>query len=92
MGNDLYWKPTPKPESEELQGLYMDTWYRLAEIFGRECDDLNGWELDKTDLDRLNLIWKTIKAMGTAGGFETDLHELINAINKYDSITLVVRG
>lgn len=92
MGNDLYWKQTPKPVEEQLHGLSLHTWHMLTEIFKKDdFNDLQGFEFDKSDLERLSLMRDTAIACGEQE-FADDITGMIGGIKKYDSITLVVSG
>jgi methyltransferase-like protein len=90
MGNDLYWKVTPKEPEEELNGVYYNTWYFLQELFGyEEKEDIAGRVLNKSNIPRL----KNMAAQNpTNDTLCEDVEELVAAIEKYNSITLVIRG
>ncbi len=91
MGADLYWKQTPKPIEEEYNGLSMSTWQLLAKLCELTDDnDLSGHILTKNSLMRLKAAYETSK-YSTNVDLKGDLYELIQAIDKYDSITLEVR-
>jgi len=95
MGNDLYWKITPKPVEEETNGLYLSTWYFLQQLYGfEERDYLNGLKLTKDDLPKLEVALITADQSSSENMKElySDLAELINAIQKYNSITLEIHG
>ena len=91
MGNDLYWKQTPKPKEEKLGGLHYSTWHNLKEIWGyEEIDDLDGVVLTEDDIKDLRIIRATAKLCGNAE-LQADMQELIDAIEKLESITFVIR-
>lgn len=92
MGNDLYWKITPKPVEEEYNGLHMSTWYFLAEYMGaEEKENLDELVFDSSRLSHLCIMKLTAETCRHPQLIE-DLTELIEAIKKYGSITLNVRG
>jgi hypothetical protein len=92
MGNDLYWKQTPKPVEEEHHGLSMATWGRLATIWQKEMEDMSGIEITRDDLKELEVIHNTAIAIGGEAEFTSEIHDLIEGVRKYDSITLVILG
>jgi hypothetical protein len=92
MGNDLYWKKTPKPTQEETHGISYATWGRLSTIWDKDMNDMSGIELDKTDIPELRMIQRTASAIGGESEFETEINEIIEGIKKFDSITFIIRG
>lgn len=92
MGNDLYWKQTPKEPEEENNGLHYSTWHFLAELWNKEDrNDLAETVLTKKDIAELKTILITAKASNNKELAE-DMQELIDAITKLDSVTLIIRG
>lgn len=100
MGNDLYWKITPKKKKEKLHLISYGTWHHLPliwnkikddEYFVKEPDDLSGLKLTKKELPGLRKRYQNAFNLGNKTLAE-DLDELIKAIEKYDSITLVISG
>lgn len=92
MGNDLHYIQTPNAVEETLGGLHHSTWVFLSNFYGREeKEEMDGMELDQSSLDTLKAISLTAKHCNNPLLVE-DIHELMLAIKKYESITLVVRG
>lgn len=93
MGNDLHYIETPKEEKDRTLGsLHHSTWVFLTDFYGREeKEDVDGITLDKSNTDTLKTIFLTAEASNNSD-LADDMRELIRAINKYESITLVVRG
>lgn len=92
MGTDLYWKQTPKEPEEGYNSLYFSTWHFLAELWNKEeREDLDGIKLTTNDLKELKTILLTAKQSNN-NDLAEDIQELINAINKFESITLFIRS
>jgi hypothetical protein len=92
MGNDLYWKKTPKPEKETYNSLSYSTWHFLQKLWDKkELEDLNGVELDHKNVDQLLTIRITALECGNED-LGNNITSLINAIEKYESITLYIKG
>jgi len=91
MGTDLYWKITPKPKEETYNGLSRATWQFLADYMDTGEENLDELIFDRNRLPHLGIIQLTAKASGNMD-LSQDITDLINAIKKYDSITLNVRG
>lgn len=93
MGNDLRYIRTPKEEKDPiLGGCHHSTWVFLTDFYGgEEKEDMDGITLDKSNTDTLRTILLTAEASGNSD-LADDMRELIEAIKKYESITLVVRG
>jgi hypothetical protein len=91
MGNDLYWKKTPKEPEEIYSGLSYTTWHFLAELWNKDIADLSGMELKKSNIEQLKTIAFTAKESGNRELMQ-DMQELVKAIIEHDSITLEVRG
>ena len=90
MGKDLYYMQTPKLEEEKYYDLEYSTWHFLANLWNIEVMDVNGRILDKSDEPPLKIVMATAKSCNNER-LAKDIEELINAINKMESITLVIR-
>lgn len=92
MGNTLYWKITPKKTEEEYSGLYFSSWNFLSELWNKEYkEDLADTILTKENIPQLKTILITAKTSNN-DELSEDISELIDAINKFDSITLIIKG
>jgi hypothetical protein len=93
MGNDLYWKQTPKePEEHQYNGLSYSTWHFLAELWNEEDkNDLSGKTLTMKDIPQIEVILATAKFSNNQDLVE-DMLDLIAGIMKWKSITLFVEG
>jgi hypothetical protein len=92
MGNDLYWKITPKPVDEKLHGLSCNSWHILSEILNKDDSDMNGLEFSRDDLSFLRTVLRACRATSDNEFFIEELNDMINAIEKHDSITFTIRG
>lgn len=91
MGKDLYYMQTPKPVEETYHDLEYSTWHFLTDLWNQQDRmDLDGRVLDKSDIPPLKIVLTTAKSSNNEK-LADDMEELINAINKMESITLVIR-
>lgn len=92
MGNDLYWKKTPKKEEEEYKCISYTTWHFLSKLYNQEeKEDLSGLELGRDSLEKLKIVLFTAKECSD-DELASDINGMILGIEKYGSITLAVRG
>lgn len=91
MGADLFWMKTPKPQDEEKYDLYYSTWHVLVELYKKEDKrELDGFILTTEDVGKLETLLITFEARARNNEYR-DIKELISAIEKHGSITLIVK-
>lgn len=91
MGADLHYKQTPKETDAEEPMLHYSTWMFLKELFEKGEDrDMDGTIFNKDSIDMLAAIKLTAR-VSKNNDLEEDMAELISAIKKLDSITLIIK-
>lgn len=91
MGNDLYYKKTPKKEEPKTHLLELSTWHLLADLFCIDKEDIDGTILDKRIIPQLKTAAITAEGCGNMK-IANDMHHLVYALKKMKSITLIIRG